>query len=152
VQAGATDEAAQQGTTVDEDDIEIERSEEYASRIIHSLETGESRRFNLNVPNHDGSIGNLPEVACVEVPCFVDGAGVHPCTVGDLPPQLAALDRSNVAVQERAVTGALNGDRRAIHQAVKLDPLTSAVLDLDEIHAMTEELLEANADVIPELS
>jgi alpha-galactosidase len=150
-EAGATDEAAQQGTKVDEDDVEIERSEEYASRIIHSLETDTARRFNLNVPNHDGSITNLPEDACVEVPTFVDGAGVHTCDVGDLPPQLAALDRSNIAVQERAVTGALNNDRRAIHQAIKLDPLSSAVLTLDEIHEMTEELIEANADVLPEL-
>jgi alpha-galactosidase len=150
--AGATDAAAQGGTTVEADEVEIERSEEYASRIIHSLETGEPRRFNLNVPNHDGLITNLPGEACVEVPCLVDGAGIHPCSVGDLPPQLAALDRSNVAVQERAVTGALDGDRRAIHQAIKLDPLSGAVLSLDEMHAMTEELIEANAAVLPELT
>lgn len=123
---------------------EIERSEEYASRVIHAMETGESRTLNLNVPN-DGAIRNLPDGACVEVPCLVDGTGVHPCTVGRLPAQLAALCRSNVDVQELAVEAALHGDRQALHHAVKLDPLTAAACTLEEAHEMTEELLSANS-------
>jgi len=136
---------------VDPDDVEIERSEEYASRIIHSLETDTPRRFNLNVSNDAGAIGNLPTEACVEVPCFVDATGVHPCSVGDLPPQLAALNESNVRVQQLTVKGAAENDRDAIHQAVKLDPLTAAELTLSEIHEMTEELIEANEAYLPEL-
>lgn len=133
-------------------ELEIERSEEYASQLIHSLETGETRRFNLNVSNGTEAITNLPREACVEVPCLVDGTGIRPCSVGDLPPQLAALNRTQIAVQERTVTGALENDREAIHQAIKLDPLSSAVLTLDEAHAMTEELIEANEEYLPELS
>ncbi|MEM4780422.1 MAG: alpha-glucosidase/alpha-galactosidase [Halalkalicoccus sp.] len=132
-------------------ELSIERSEEYASRLIHSLETGEPRRFNLNVPNHDAHVTNLPREACVEVPCLVDGSGIHPCSVGELPPQMAALDRTQIAVQERAVTGALENDREAVHQAIKLDPLTAAVLSLEEAHEMTEELIEANAACLPAL-
>lgn len=133
-------------------ELEIERSEEYASRLIHSLETGESRRFNLNVSNVAGAITNLPREACVEVPCLVDGTGIRPCSVGELRPQMAALNRTQIAVQERTVTGALENDREAIHQAIKLDPLTSAVLTLDEAHEMTEELIEANREYIPDLN
>lgn len=133
-------------------ELEIERSEEYASRLIHSLETGEPRRFNLNVSNGDNHITNLPREACVEVPCLVDGTGIRPCSVGELPPQMAALNRTQIAVQERTVTGALENDREAIHQAIKLDPLSSAVLTLDEAHEMTEELIEANREYIPELN
>ncbi len=136
----------------DPEAIEIERSEEYASRLIHSLETDTPRRLNLNVSNEDGAIANLGNDACVEVPCLVDGTGVRPCSVGDLPPQLAALNRTNVNVQRLAVKGALDGDRNAIHQAVKLDPLTAAELTLDEIHEMTEELIEANEAYIPDLN
>jgi len=98
-------------TDIDPESVRIERSEEYASRIIHSLETNTERRFNLNVSNADASITNLPREACVEVPCFVDGTGIHPCSVGDLPPQLAALNRSNIHVQQLTVNGALDGDR-----------------------------------------
>jgi alpha-galactosidase len=137
---------------VDLSELEVERSEEYASRLIHSLETGEPRRLNLNVPNDGGAIANLPKDACVEVPCLVDGTGIRPCVVGDLPPQLAALDRSQIAVQERTVTGALENDREAVHQAIKLDPLTAATLTLEEVHEMTEELLEANGEYLPELT
>ncbi|GAB3037432.1 alpha-galactosidase [Natronobiforma cellulositropha] len=140
------------GVEVDPEEARIERSEEYASRLIHSIETDTPRRLNLNVSNETGAIENLPRESCVEVPCLVDGRGVHPCSVGSLPPELAALTRSNVDVQRLAVTGGLEGDREAIHRAVKLDPLTAATLTLAEAHEMTEDLLEANAAYLPELS
>jgi len=144
-----TERLESEGAPFDPEEAEIERSEEYAARIVHSMETGEIRRLNLNVRNDSGAVANLPDDCCVEVPCLVDGTGVHPCAVGDLPPQLAALCRSNVAVQERTVTGALEGDREAVHQAVKLDPLTAAECSLDEIHELTDDLLDANAAYLP---
>lgn len=147
-----SEERDNESVNVDSENIEISRSEEYASRLIHSLETGELRRFNLNVSNQTGAIANLAADACVEVPCFVDQTGIHPCTVGDLPQPLVGLNRTNVNVQQLAVTGALENDREAVHQAVKLDPLTAAELTLDEIHNMTEELIEANQTYIPELN
>lgn len=137
---------------VSPEELTIERSEEYASRLIHSIETDTPRRLNLNVPNGPGHIQNLGNDACVEVPCLVDGTGIHPCSVGELPPELAALNRTNVNVQRLAVKGALEGDRGAVHKAMKLDPLTAASLTLEEIHEMTEELIEANSEYIPELS
>ncbi|MEF8825731.1 MAG: alpha-galactosidase, partial [Halapricum sp.] len=136
---------------VDLSAVGIERSEEYAARLIHSLETDTPRRFNLNVPNRENAIENLPHDACVEVPVFADGAGIHPCSVGDLPPQIAALDQQHTAVYELAVQGALEGNREKVHQAVKLDPLTSAACTLEEIHEMTEELIEANEEYLPTL-
>lgn len=136
----------------DEMDLNLERSHEYASRIVHSLETDTPRRMNLNVPNEDGLIANLPNQALVEVPCLADGTGVHPCSVGELPPQLAALNQSNINVQERSVRAALDRDETALRQAVKLDPLTSAVCTLDEIDAMVDDLLEANAAYLPDLN
>jgi alpha-galactosidase len=95
------------------------------------------------VPNED-LITNLPAGACVEVPCLVDRTGVHPCVVGDLPPQLASLNRSNIAVQELVVKGHLEGDREAIYQAMALDPLTAAVCSLDEIWRLTDDMFTAN--------
>ena len=135
---------------VSEIDPEIERSGEYASRIVHSIETGRPRRMNLNVRNSEGAIANLGTDACVEVPCLVDDRGVNPCAVGDLPPQLAALTRSNVAVQRLAVKAALERDQDTLRQAVKLDPLTAAACTLKEIDDMVDDLLEANADYLPD--
>ncbi|WP_122088686.1 alpha-glucosidase/alpha-galactosidase [Halalkalicoccus subterraneus] len=137
---------------IDLEELEIERSEEYASRIIHSLETDTTRRFNLNVSNETDAIQNLPTEACVEVPCLVDATGIRPCSIGRLPPQLAGLNRTNITVQQLTVKGALENDREAIQQAVKLDPLTAAELTLDEAHKMTEELIEANREYLPELA
>ncbi len=127
----------------------IRRSHEYASYIIHSLATAAPRRFNLNVRN-DRLITNLPEGACVEVPCLVDGTGVHPCHVGDLPPQCAALDRGYLNVQELAVQAALTGNRRAVRQALAVDPLTSALLRPREIRQMADEMIEAQKEWLPQ--
>jgi alpha-galactosidase len=133
-----------------EEPIPVDRSHEYCSHIIHAIETNTPFRMNANVPN-TGLIANLPDGCCVEVPCLVDNAGVHPCQVGDLPPQLAGLNRTNINVQELAVTAAFEGDRRALYQAVALDPLTGALLRLDQIRSMVDELIEAEIDYLPML-
>ena len=136
---------------MDPDDIDptIERSEEYGSRIIHSMETGETRRMNINVRNDTDAITNLATDACVEVPCLVDATGVRPCSVGELPPQLAAIDRSNIEVQRLAVEAALEHDEEALRQAIKLDPLTGAACTLAEVDDMVDDLLAANAAYLP---
>lgn len=124
--------------------IDYNRSSEYCSLIIHAIEANQPFRFNGNVPNR-GLISNLPTECCVEVPCLVDGTGIHPCVVGDLPPVLAAINRTNVNVQELAVDAFLSRSREAVHHAVQVDPLASSVLTLDQMRRMTDELLAANA-------
>ena len=126
----------------------LEPSVEYGASIINSVVTGVPTVVYGNVPN-DGLISNLPLDACVEVPCLVDRNGVQPVAVGALPPQLAALNRSNISVQTLAVEAALTGRREHVFHAVAVDPLTSAILTLDDIHAMTEELLEAHRASLP---
>jgi len=129
--------------------IKIERTEEYASYIIRSIETDIPCRINGNVKNK-GLITNLPENCCVEVPCLVDKAGIHPCCVGELPPQCAALNRSNTNVQELAVKAALEKNKEAAIQAIMLDPLTSSLLTLDEIRKMVKEMFEAEREYLPQ--
>ncbi len=126
-----------------------ERSVEYASNIIHSLETNEFFRLNGNVMNN-GLITNLPQGCCVEVPCMVDSLGIHPCTVGELPPQCAAIDITNINVQTLAVQAALEGDREKAFHAVLVDPLTAAVLSPGEIRQMFDELFAANRQWLPQ--
>ncbi len=126
----------------DRKEIKIKRSDEYAPQIIYSLHTGKPCRINGNVENR-GLITNLPQGCCVEVPCLVDKSGIHPCYIGNLPPQCAALNRTNINVQELAVQAALTGDRDALFQAVALDPLTSSILTLDETKKMVNEMLKA---------
>jgi len=114
-------------------------STEYGSIIIHSLETGKPSVFNGNVKNN-GLITNLPAGCCVEVPCMVDQEGIHPCYIGDLPVQLAALNRTNINVQELAVRGIVEKDKTKIFHSVLLDPLTSALLTIDETKQLVDEL------------
>jgi alpha-galactosidase len=125
------------------------RSVEYCSYILEAAETGNVFRLNGNVRN-DGYITNLPQGCCVEVPVFVDSRGLHPVRIGDLPPQCAALNQSNVTVQQLAVDAALTGNPEYAMQAIALDPLTSAVCTLKEARDMTREMLEAEKQWLPE--
>lgn len=125
------------------------RTREYGSYIIEAMETNQPIRINGNVPNW-GLIDNLPQGCCVEVPCLVDGNGIQPTIVGALPTQLAALNRTNVNVQELIVEAALTGDAEAIYHAVMLDPLTAAACTLPQIRDMVDELLAAQAQWLPQ--
>ncbi|MEP7290497.1 MAG: alpha-glucosidase/alpha-galactosidase [Chloroflexota bacterium] len=132
-------------------DLPTQRTHEYGSRILEAVESNRPARINGNLPNN-GLITNLPQGCCVEVPCLVDSNGVQGTFVGDLPTQLAALNRTNVNVQELTVEASLFGDRDAVHYAVMLDPLTAAVCTLSQIHALVDDLFAAQAQWLPQFA
>lgn len=132
-----------------EEKIEVHRSHEYGSLIIHSQETGQPRVVYGNVPNR-GLIDNLPQGCCVEVPCLVDKSGIQPTKIGTLPPQLAALMQTNVNVQSLTVEAALTLKREYIYHAAMLDPHTAAELSLEQIWNLVDDLIAAHGDWLPE--
>ena len=122
-----------------------QRSKEYASYIMEAVVTGIPYKIGGNVLNN-GLIENLPAEACVEVPCMIDANGVNPCRVGRLPTQLAAMNMTNINVQLLTVEAAVTKDRNRIYQAAMLDPHTAAELNMDDICAMCDELIEAHGE------
>jgi alpha-galactosidase len=126
----------------------VERTNEYGSYIIHSIETNTPRVVYGNVAN-EHLIDNLPIGCCVEVPCLVDGNGLQPTRIGALPPQLAALMLTNINVQALTVEAALTGRRDHIYHAAMLDPHTAAELNLDQIYALVDDLIDAHGDLLP---
>ena len=128
--------------------LTINRSREYGSRIIYSMETGEPCVIYGNVLNR-GYIENLPQDCIVEVPCLVDKIGVQPTRVGRIPPHLAALMQTNINVQSLTVEAALTGKRQHIYHAAMLDPHTASELTLDDIWSMVDDLIEAHGDWLP---
>ena len=130
--------------------VEVKRSHEYGSLIIHSIHTGTPRVVYGNVAN-EGLIDNLPQGCCVELPVLVDKNGLQPTKIGSLPPQLAALMQTNINVQSLTVEAALTGRKEHVYHAAMFDPHTSAELTLDEIYSMVDELLIAHGDYIPPL-
>jgi alpha-galactosidase len=129
--------------------LEIRRSVEFGSLIIHSLETGIPRVVYGNVANQN-LIENLPVGCCVEVPCVVDKNGVQPVRIGRIPSHLAALMQTNINVQALTVEAVLQQDPERIYHAAMLDPHTAAELDLDQIRALVNDLLAAHGEWIPE--
>jgi alpha-galactosidase len=131
------------------DELEpLERSTEYAATIIHSIETGEPSVIYGNVRN-DGLIPNLPDGACVEVPCVVDRTGLRPTAVLDYPAECAALNRTFLNPCELTVRAVLEGRPELVRIASMLDPNASATLTLDEIEALCDELTAAHGELIP---
>ena len=125
------------------------RSNEYASHIMEAIAGGKTISIGGNVLNRGGLISNLPQEACVEVPCLVNRAGVQPCYVGALPVQCAAMNMTNINVQLLTIEAARTRKRDHIYQAAMLDPHTAAELSIDDIRAMVDELIEAHGDYLP---
>ncbi|AZO41300.1 alpha-glucosidase/alpha-galactosidase [Mesorhizobium sp. M7D.F.Ca.US.005.01.1.1] len=131
------------------DRIEVEQSKEYASSIMNSVWTGEPSVIYGNVRN-DGCITSLPRDCAAEVPCLVDASGIQPTYIGDLPPQLTALIRTNINVQELTVRALMSENREHIYHAAMMDPHTAAELDLDQIWSLVDDLLAAHGDWLPD--
>lgn len=129
--------------------ITHERSKEYASYIMEAVVTDTPYKIGGNVLN-TGLIDNLPADACVEVPCLVDGTGIHPCHVGRLPVQLAAMNVTNINPQLLTIEAAVTKDRNYIYQAAMLDPHTAAELNIEDIRAMCDELIAAHGEYMKE--
>ena len=134
---------------VDNGDLTHKRSREYASYIMDAIKTGNPTVIAGNVLNK-GLITNLPEDVCVEVPCLVDKNGIQPTYVGALPTQLAALNRTNINVQELTVEAALTLEKDKIYQAAYLDPHLSSELSLADITQLVDDLIEAHGDCLPD--
>ena len=128
---------------------EHHRSNEYASRIMESIVTGNTYQIGGNVLNTGHLITNLPEEACVEVPCLINGAGIHPCHVGPLPLQCAAMNMTNINVQLLTIEAAVTKKREHIYHAAMMDPHTGSELDIDTIVKMVDDLIEAHGDYLP---
>ena len=129
--------------------ITHERSQEYASYIMEAIVTNKPYKIGGNVLNN-GLIPNLPKEACVEVPCLVDGDGINPCYMGELPLQLAAMNASNIYAQLLTIEAAATQKKQYIYNAAMMDPLTGGELNIKDIYAMVDELLEAHKDWLPE--
>lgn len=134
---------------INDENLTHERTNEYGSYIIEAMETNQPIKIGGNVLNTGGLISNLPENACVEVPCLVDASGITPTYVGELPEQLAAINRTNINTQLLTMQAAMTGKKEHIYHAAMLDPHTSAELSIDDIVAMCDELIEAHGDMLP---
>lgn len=137
---------------VNNENLQHERTHEYASYILEAIETNQPFKIGGNVMNTGGLIANLPREACVEVPCLVDASGVRPTYVGNLPPQLAALNRTNINTQLLTIEAAITQKKEHIYHAAMLDPHTAAELSIDDIVAMCDEMIEAHGDWLPAYS
>lgn len=125
------------------------RSSEYASGIMEAIITNKPFEIGGNVLNTGHLITNLPADACVEVPCLVNGNGIHPCHVGALPVQCAAMNMTNINVQLLTIEAAVTKKKEHIYQAAMLDPHTGSELDIDTIKKMVDELIDAHGDYLP---
>lgn len=130
--------------------LDHQRTKEYASYIMESIVNNTPYEIGGNVLNKGRLIENLPQDACVEVPCLVNGKGVHPCRVGRLPVQCAAMNMTNINVQLLTIEAAVTRKKEHIYQAAMLDPHTGSELDMDTIVRMVDDLIDAHGSWLPQ--
>lgn len=129
-------------------ELRHERTHEYASYIMEAIITNKPYKIGGNVLNN-GSIPNLPSYACVEVPCLVDASGINATYVGNLPEQLAAMNRTNINVQLLTIEAAMSLDKEKVYQAALMDPHTASELSIDDMVKLCDALFEAHVDWLP---
>ena len=134
---------------VNNKDLSHKRTGEYGSYIMEAMETDVPYKIGGNVLNTGRLISNFPEEACVEVPCLVDASGIAPTYVGSLPPQLAALNMTNINVHLLTIEAARTRKKEHIYHAALLDPHTSSELSIDDIISLCDDLIEAHGDWLP---
>ena len=130
------------------EDIEHIKSNEFAAGIINAVVNNVHYKMHGNVLNK-GLITNLPQDCCVEVACLVDREGIHPTYVGDLPEQCAAINRTNINVQNLTILAAHERRKELVYMAAYLDPHTSSELSMDDIKALCDDLFEAHKVWLP---
>ncbi|HEX4123578.1 MAG TPA: alpha-galactosidase, partial [Tepidisphaeraceae bacterium] len=126
-----------------------DRSEEHGSYIIEALETGRAYRGHFNVINNN-HITNLPNGCVVEIPGYVDRNGISMPVVGDLPLGCAATCSASARVQQMGVEAAVHGDVNLLKLAMLHDPLVGAACNPEEVWQMTDEMLLAQAQWLPQ--
>jgi alpha-galactosidase len=114
------------------------------------MTTGEPAAIVGNVMNDGRLVENLQRESCVEVPCLVNGLGIQTTVVGNLPTQCAAYTHPLIDAQALTVDAALRQDRTSIYHAMMLDPLIAGRLTLDEIWHLTDELIAAEQQWLPD--
>jgi alpha-galactosidase len=131
--------------------IEFKKSHEFAAEIMNAMVTNQPYTIYGNLPNR-GQAPQLPMGAAVEVPCMVDINGIQPSVVDDIPPQLVALMRTQINVQELVVRALVDEDIEHVYHAAMMDPHTAAQLDLRQIRSLVSDLLAAHGDMLPEFA
>jgi len=124
------------------------KSHEFAADLMNAVLTDTALTVYANLPNR-GQIPQLPDGAAVETPCLVDAGGVQPTTFAEIPPQLVALMRTQINVQELTVRALVDENRDHIYHAAMMDPHTAAELDLRQIRALVDDLIAAHGDWLP---
>jgi len=125
------------------------RTTEHASWIIEARETGRVYRGHFNVPNR-GIIANLPDDAIIESPGFVDRFGINMVEGITLPLACAATCSASISVQRMAVEAAVSGDIELLKLAMLHDPLVGAICTPEEVWAMVDEMVVAQAQWLPQ--
>lgn len=125
-----------------------ERGHEYAANILNArIGDGTPFDFNANVLNN-GSVKNLPFDACVEIPVTATKDGYIRRFSGSLPTSVAPLVAYTASIENLTVEAWSKKSKALVYQAVSYDPLCSAVLSLEEIREMCDELFELNKDYL----
>lgn len=86
----------------------------------------------VNIPNK-GLIGELPASIAVEVPAIIDRNGARGISVAELPKAFAGLLQNQVGVHEMTAEAVLTRSKKAVVQALLVDPVVDQARNLRQL-------------------
>ncbi|NDJ60071.1 MAG: 6-phospho-beta-glucosidase [Chloroflexi bacterium] len=96
-----------------------------ALRAALALTQDRPLRIGLNVPNN-GAINGMHRDDVIEITCEVNGSGIHPLQIGDVPEGPYLLMRAVKHFERLAVEAILNRDRARAVDALAAHPLVGS--------------------------
>jgi 6-phospho-beta-glucosidase len=117
-----------------------------ATQLLNAHYKGLGEVYVVNV-RHGGAVPGWPEDWVLEMPCRVDGTGIHPLPAEPLPPACFGLLAAVKMYELLTVEAAVHGDRDAAYQALLVHPLGPVA---DQVQAVLDDVLETHRDHLPQ--
>ena len=132
-----------------EEEVELKPSGEEGIQLMKALCGLERVISNVNIPNTNRQITNLPEDAVVETNAVFERDAIRPVIAGALPEGVLRLTMPHVKNHETTLQAALTYDRSLVVKAFLNDPLVKGRASEEEVGKLVDDMIRDTMKYLP---